>query len=59
MLPGAVMPAVRGAGHDLVGDRPALHDRAVTSFLLGEPLPLPPHRSAAPSWSRPADRLMT
>ncbi|MEU6037984.1 alpha/beta hydrolase [Actinomadura sp. NPDC047616] len=42
-LPGAKLLYVRGAGHVIEAEQPALYRAAVTSFLTGGPLPLAPH----------------
>ncbi|MFC5750546.1 alpha/beta fold hydrolase [Actinomadura rugatobispora] len=42
-LPGAKLLYVRGAGHVIEAEQPALHRDAITAFLTGGPLPLAPH----------------
>ncbi|WP_344940692.1 alpha/beta fold hydrolase, partial [Actinomadura miaoliensis] len=42
-LPGAKLLYVRGAGHVIEAEQPALYRAAVTAFLTGGPLPLAPH----------------
>lgn len=37
---------MKGAGHGIVGDQPAVYLSLVRAFLLDKPLPLPAYTSA-------------
>ena len=52
VLPNATLVAVDDAGHVISTDQPSLYRELVSSFLLGDELPLEPHLGPQEPWGR-------